>query len=285
MIHFRLTCILFTVVGLLGAGVPGVTSAQTRTIRYDGRLEHGGEPVSNAAVPMQFSIFPTADGGQPLWTMAQPAPFAVNEGAFTVELGAGSAGPVLAPAVFAAAALFVETRVSGVTLAPRRAIGSVPFAVRSETAVRALNAPKTYFAEAASPQDIGANRDGVPVGIPGALVRFDLTEMSVVDITVTGSWVGHAYGVLGEFLQCGLDVAVDGQMSDPLDAYSYVHAQVWRGELQGINATTPYSAIKHVVLGPGQHVVEARVVKLGGPVGYYCGIYYPPRMRVTVQPE
>src|SRR5881394_897233 len=121
------TRIFLTVVLLL----LGVSQAlgQTTGFTYQGKLTDGGAPA-NGHYDLQFALFDIADGGAQVGQTQTVTAVSVRAGVFTVALDFGANA-------FPGANRFLEisTRPSGggafTVLAPRQAITSTPYAVRS----------------------------------------------------------------------------------------------------------------------------------------------------------
>ena len=117
----------------LGA-VRGVTAAVPPLINYQAYLtDDGGTPL-DGAVDLEFAIYDSSTAGVQLWSEAYPAAV-VQEGVFSVVLGSETP---LDPAIFEDAGCWLETRVGGTPLAPRRPFVSVPYALRALVAETAL---------------------------------------------------------------------------------------------------------------------------------------------------
>ena len=104
------------------AQVPGRVSFQGLL------LDSGGQPV-NGATNLAFALFAAPTGGSPLWTESHPGT-SVIDGIYDVQLG--SITP-LTPSVLAGSTRYLEVTVSGETLAPRRPLLSVPYALSAGT--------------------------------------------------------------------------------------------------------------------------------------------------------
>lgn len=110
------------------AGPPGM-------INYQGLLtDDSGDPI-DGSVDLEFAIYDTTNGGASLWSEAHPG-VVVTQGDFQVALG--STAP-LDSELFADDARWLETRVDGVTLTPRRRLLAVPYALRAGVAEVALD--------------------------------------------------------------------------------------------------------------------------------------------------
>jgi len=125
--------IAFTsVLSLAAAEVP-------QFITYSGRLTDGTGWGQTMVVPLDFSIYDAATEGSLLWTQHFGS-VAIEDGYFSVMLGDGEdalGDPLNVTGVFAAhAETWITVSVDGSDeLEPRQPVGSVPYAVRTETAV------------------------------------------------------------------------------------------------------------------------------------------------------
>lgn len=107
-------------------------------ISYQGTLtEPGGQPV-DGNVDMTFKLYDVSAGGTALWTEAHAGANAVpvSEGLFNVLLGSLTSIPAT---VWDHPSLFLEVTAGGEVLAPREAVGSVPYALYALHADLAYN--------------------------------------------------------------------------------------------------------------------------------------------------
>src|SRR3990172_3405714 len=110
---------------LLGQTVPSVPA----TITYQGRITDALFPLGNdGEYEMSFLIFDALTGGNLLWSETQPG-VVVAGGLYRVNLGA--AEPIEFSALKAKNA-YLEVRVFGEVLGPRKRIVSAPFALKAE---------------------------------------------------------------------------------------------------------------------------------------------------------
>ncbi len=107
-------------------------------LSFTARLVDNGAPV-NGERDFIFRLFPTQLGGSEIWFETRTQVTVVN-GDVNLDLGALSP---LTDAVFTGQTLYLEVTVAGTVLAPRTAVLSVPYALRSTVAGRigALSEP------------------------------------------------------------------------------------------------------------------------------------------------
>jgi hypothetical protein len=162
--------------------VTTTTSAQTTGFTYQGRLTDGGTPA-NGVYDLQFGLWDSQTSGSQIGSTQSFNSIQVANGVFTVTLDFGANA-------FPGASRFLEigARVSGAgsftLLAPRQAITSTPYAVRSLRATTADSVPVSgvpagsgnYIQNASSPQ---------------AVSNFNISGNGTVGGTLTGSVV-HA---------------------------------------------------------------------------------------------
>ncbi len=99
--------------------------AAGNTITYQGRLTHSqGQLASDGSYSLAVAFFEAETGGQPLW-QSEVVSVQVSGGIFTARFSK------VPREVFAARNVWMETRVNGETVTPRRYIGSVPLAIRA----------------------------------------------------------------------------------------------------------------------------------------------------------
>jgi hypothetical protein len=110
---------------LLGQTTPSVPAY----ISYQGRIEDADFPLGDdGEYEMTFLIFDALTGGSLLWSETQPG-IMVTGGMYRVELGAAEPIPFSALKQKNA---YLEVRVFGVMLSPRKRIVSAPFALKAE---------------------------------------------------------------------------------------------------------------------------------------------------------
>ena len=111
---------------------PVDAAAAPAEIGYQGRLtDAAGHPLAGS-VALGFALFADAEGGEALWSEAQPG-VTVNEGVFHVALGSASPLP---PSLFERDVLWLEVTVDGETLAPRQRLLSAPYARQADRAAK-----------------------------------------------------------------------------------------------------------------------------------------------------
>lgn len=132
----KLSVLIVLIVGVFAVPI----AAQTTQFSYQGNLKSSGSPA-NGSFDFEFALYDAASGGAQVGSTLPINSVAVNDGAFTVSLNFGNQFP--------GAPRFLEVRVrlagSGgfTTLAPRQAIASTPYAIKSvssDTAATATNA-------------------------------------------------------------------------------------------------------------------------------------------------
>jgi len=109
-------------------------------ITYSGRLTEGTAWGQSTTLQLTFAVYAQAEGGAALWT-SDPTEVAVADAYFSVILGEGTdagGARVAVTEVFAAnPATWLGVSVgTEVELAPRQAIGSVPYAARALSSAR-----------------------------------------------------------------------------------------------------------------------------------------------------
>lgn len=126
-----LAALIACLVMSLGAGAaPSAHAAVPQLMQYQGFLtDLAGQPLDGAH-DLVFALFADSTGGAPLWQETH-AGVPVSGGAFATLLG--STTP-LGPGFFGGGVVWLETRVDGTPLEPRRSLASVPYALRSAQA-------------------------------------------------------------------------------------------------------------------------------------------------------
>lgn len=119
---------------LLGLLAQPATAATPPMIHYQAYLtDDGGTPV-NGTVDLEFAIFDSSATGTELW-METHSGIQVQEGVFSVALGSLAN---LDTGIFDSGNRWLETRLNGVPVTPRRPFLSVPYALRAQVAETAL---------------------------------------------------------------------------------------------------------------------------------------------------
>jgi subtilisin-like proprotein convertase family protein len=112
---------LFIVLATVLAALP----AQARPMIYDGFLTDLNDQPIDAVVALRFALYEQVDGGDPLW-QENVSDVAVQQGAFSVSLGRGTAFPA---GLFNRPELYLGLTIDdGDELTPRQRLGAVPFA-------------------------------------------------------------------------------------------------------------------------------------------------------------
>jgi hypothetical protein len=107
-----------------GAGVP-------QQVTYAGRLTDSAGVALNRIVGIKIDIFDSMASGTSLWS--DNLSVGVVDGLYSVALGT-TAGDSFPAKLFDGRVLYLELTVDGGKLAPRQAVGSVPYAIRAGTA-------------------------------------------------------------------------------------------------------------------------------------------------------
>lgn len=176
-----------------------IVAAQTTAFTYQGSLNNGGSPA-NGNYDFEFALF-TSGGSLVIQTSQSNVP--VVNGIFTVTLDFG------ATPAFTGQARLLEIRVRPVgggsftTLAPRTPINSSPFAIRSLTAMNALElngiASSQYvlttdsrMTDARSPTAGSTNYIQNQNAAPQALSNFNISGNGTVGGTLSANIVNSA---------------------------------------------------------------------------------------------
>ena len=119
-------------IGLATLLVAGNAFAAPEAMTFTGRLSTSSGPV-DGPVSVTFTVYDAATAGASQWT--DTLSLTADQGLVFANLG--TPGNPLDEAVFPGAARFLEIRVAGETLSPRLPINSVPYAVRTASALSA----------------------------------------------------------------------------------------------------------------------------------------------------
>lgn len=127
----RIVAIAALSAGAASAQVPATIGYQGRLLRADGTPETG-------VVQVILALFDTPTGGTAVACEIQQV--ALSDGFYSLELGRGSAcagaPPAISAAIFDGKEKYLEVGLSGIPLAPRQKVASVPYAMRAGTASR-----------------------------------------------------------------------------------------------------------------------------------------------------
>jgi hypothetical protein len=164
--------------------------AVPNTINFTGRLTTSAGPV-NGAVNITLRLFADAEGGSALWTEGHTGVGADN-GLVFLDLGTQT---TLDENVLDGRRLFLEIAVGTETLAPRLALNSVPYAVRTEAAATADLLGGMFGASDVVTQVTG--KDGVTATKSGNGVSVGLSTSSCSN--------GQVYKFNGTTFACAAD--------------------------------------------------------------------------------
>jgi hypothetical protein len=217
-------------------------------INYQGRLTSpDGTPVSDGAWPVTFRLYdsPTGDIGA-LWTETKSV--TTRNGAFSSMLGQTSS---FDPAIFTKP-LWLEIEVNGRKLAPRQALGSVPFAMS------ALSVPGGAVTTV-----MLANLSVTTEKIAdGAITEAKLAPGVAVPVGSVISWWGNAASPPSGWKVC--DGTAVSDTGSPLNGQSVpdLRNRFVRGA-SGDVRTTPVSGGADTVDLTHRHTVDAHTHSIG----------------------
>jgi hypothetical protein len=120
---------LVALLAALGLGLPAAAAVPGQVDFQGLLLDAGGSPVTGA-VALSFTLYDAPTLGNPLWTESHAA-VQVVDGVYDVTLGATTP---LTPGLLSAGPVYLEIDVDGETLAPRRQLLAVPYALQAEAA-------------------------------------------------------------------------------------------------------------------------------------------------------
>ncbi len=111
---------------------------------YQGYLEDSsGEPL-NSSVDLTFAIYDASTGGNKVWEETHTG-VSMNEGFFSVQLGAGTVPTPLTSSVFDGATRYLQVQVASDPPLPRQRIASVPYALQADVAGSATTAISSTY--------------------------------------------------------------------------------------------------------------------------------------------
>jgi hypothetical protein len=206
LLHSLLLCL--TILGL----VPGFGSAQIpRTMSYQGFIaQSSGAPISDGTHAITVSLYEVLTAGTPIYTEAQSV--LVVKGLFNMMIGSTSSIP---QNVLFDKGYFVGVSVDGGSeLVPRVPLGSVPYALRSAIAERALSADNADVATRAHTVDSGTAASGDLTGAypnptiaAGAVTGNKIADQGVgfAKISRSGADAGEVLGYNGTNVQWSPD--------------------------------------------------------------------------------
>lgn len=108
--------------------VSDTRAAVPAALVHQGRLfDAAGQPITSAAIEVQFAIYATAGAATPLWKEVASVSF--EDGYFSVELGVDPMNPIDST-VFSGASRYLGIAVGNdAEMTPRSPIGSIPYAL------------------------------------------------------------------------------------------------------------------------------------------------------------
>ncbi len=129
----------------LALGVRGAQAATPpKTIEYHAYVTSSSGVPLEGSHKIQLGLFTAASGGSPVWQETQLA-VPITAGACSILMGSVTPIP---PGVFDGNPLWIETAIDDTTLAPRRAIATVPYAFHAGMAdtarVLTLGGPSVF---------------------------------------------------------------------------------------------------------------------------------------------
>jgi len=155
---------------------PAAAQSIPQSVRVQGYLSDraGGTPVTaNGVYNMVFEIFDVSVGGLALATVG-PIGVTVTNGVYEAAIPAG-------PSLFSGPSRYLQITVNGEVLSPRLRIDSTPYALRSDSAVKA---------ETVAPGSVGAAGLAPGAVTPPALAPGAVTPSALADGAVTGAKIG-----------------------------------------------------------------------------------------------
>lgn len=169
------------------------------TISYQGYLEDGSGPVTQAGLPMEFALYEALSGGSPVWKEEQSVD--VTNGLFSVLLGSGS--PMAASDFNGDRYLGISVNGDG-EMAPRQKLASVAYALRAEVANKSftLDAPDGDPANAVYVDNAG--NVGIGTGTP-------TSELQVAGTVIATAFAGDGSGLDGLYTQSEVDTLLAAQ--------------------------------------------------------------------------
>jgi hypothetical protein len=138
---------LFVVLGLFLVTFPQAFQTQAASapniISYQGRvLNANAVPVTDATLDMVFLLYDAASGGSCVWSNSSAScatttvkAITVTDGLFSEDLGdTGDSYAAIGDSIFGDnASLYLEVRIEGETLTPRKQITAAPYALNADT--------------------------------------------------------------------------------------------------------------------------------------------------------
>lgn len=253
------------ILALIG-GATGAARAVPGEINYQGYLTNSnGVPLSEP-VDLEFAIFASDAGGNALWTEAHTEQPLVD-GTFSVVLG--SAVPI-DPGLFANPGLWLETRVGGVPMVPRRPFVSVPYAFRAAVAQQALSSPADN-AWTISGNDVyhASGRVGIGTTEPAApLTVSDGTRtLGVSGTDIAGSDSVKVTSATSVTCEAPTTLRLRGTS---LDARTQQGVTVAAGTSMSLTSTTNTSITSNgqmSITGSAQTTISGALIRLNGLVG------------------
>ena len=222
------------------ASVPG---ASATTVNYQGRLENSsGNPLSGTQ-NLEFAIYDTDTGGNPIWGPESHTNVSVNDGLFSVGLGSQTAGGI--PTTTWDGDRYLEITVNGETLTPRELIRSVPIAGMALTVPDGtITSQKVVLSSGQfrGTEDLRPTTSGQI--LPGVDFTLDVTtnQIMLVYATIDAMTSASSGTIVGYILVDGVSYGTPATVGLP-------------GQVQRSSA----AAVAYVPLAPGSHTVKLAV--------------------------
>lgn len=170
---------------------PAAAGAVPTTINFTGRLTTSTGPVTGA-INLTLKLYDVATGGTPLWSEIH-GNVGADSGLVFVDAGSLT---TLDETIFDGRRLFMEVTVGTETLAPRLAINSVPYALRTTVATNA-----ELLGTSIGPGDVVTSVNAGP-GIAAAKTGNAVS----VSLSTTGCVNGQVYKFNGTTFACANDL-------------------------------------------------------------------------------
>ena len=163
--------------------------AQTASFTYQGKLTDNSL-AANGTYQMQFGLFDAASGGSQIGA-TQANSVTVTNGVFTVSLGFGATA-FDGTDRFLQISVFSTSANAFVALTPRQQITSTPYAIKSITAVNALNLGGLAANQYVQTSDARLTDARVPLPGSSDYIRTD-NSLQAADIYISGDMTANGF--------------------------------------------------------------------------------------------
>ena len=257
---------------ILALATSTAIAAPPTATSYQGYLtDPAGQPVSGN-VGMMVGVWDAPVAGVSLYQESHPS-VAVDRGMFSIMIGTGTViGGAFDPTTFEDSVRYLEITINGETLAPRRPIGAVPYALSSGIADR--QSLTGYFTT--EQHEHVRTTSGDPVASSRMLTYDKKLDSSILKISYTDNLRVYNYAQGSGSAACQFHVYIDGEpcsVPAPITGAVYTARSDYTNPHRIRTMIGVCEATASGPIGPGPHEVRVYVENYyeGRDTGCYLG--------------